>query len=230
MSQKLDWRPHGGVAAVVNKKGRRLMLIAGQSDRDGWNLLAVEGPGGTPTAEEVFDNHAHDAVANDVPLEIALRLGETYADAWLAGDQEALDKCKCPTIRAPEMGPEGEGEGELEADAPVAVRPDRAFADEDIVMRCDGNCSVCRSMSIPELVRTVRGQGACMVEFREPNPDGIPPCKGCLEPDREHDWGVTCKASETLSPFHLHLEKCEQCREHPFALCTKGLTLLQDEA
>jgi hypothetical protein len=177
MSQKLDWRPHGGVAAVINKKGRRLMLIAGQSDHEGWNLLAVEGPGGNPTAEEVFDNHAHDAVANDVPLETALRLAETYAEAWLAGDAEALEKCKCPTIRAPEMGPDGEPE--LEAVRPVDL--DR-------------------------------------------------PCRGCLGLDAEHDFGPTCTLEEKLTPFHLHLEKCSQCREHPFALCTKGLTLLQAEA
>ena len=31
------------------------------------------------------------------------------------------------------------------------------------------------------------------------------------------------------SKFHDHLDECKQCREHPFALCTTGATLLRAE-
>ena len=27
--------------------------------------------------------------------------------------------------------------------------------------------------------------------------------------------------------YHKHLDECEQCREHPFDQCTKGIELLQ---
>jgi hypothetical protein len=27
--------------------------------------------------------------------------------------------------------------------------------------------------------------------------------------------------------FHLHLDECEQCREHPFDLCAAGKTALE---
>jgi len=31
-----------------------------------------------------------------------------------------------------------------------------------------------------------------------------------------------------IEKFHLHLDKCQQCREHPFALCLEGSKLLHD--
>ncbi len=30
--------------------------------------------------------------------------------------------------------------------------------------------------------------------------------------------------------FHAHLDVCEQCRKHPFALCPEGCRLLEAEA
>jgi hypothetical protein len=32
---------------------------------------------------------------------------------------------------------------------------------------------------------------------------------------------------ETRVAFHAHLDVCEQCREHPFALCPKGAAILE---
>jgi hypothetical protein len=29
------------------------------------------------------------------------------------------------------------------------------------------------------------------------------------------------------NPFHRHLDECQQCREHPFALCAAGAVILQ---
>ena len=29
--------------------------------------------------------------------------------------------------------------------------------------------------------------------------------------------------------FHEHLDMCEQCREHPFSLCTEGAKLLLEQ-
>lgn len=35
---------------------------------------------------------------------------------------------------------------------------------------------------------------------------------------------------KTVNEFHDHLDKCRQCREHPFALCLEGTRLLKQEA
>ena len=32
-----------------------------------------------------------------------------------------------------------------------------------------------------------------------------------------------------VNVFHAHLDECEQCREHPFNLCSEGERLLHEE-
>jgi hypothetical protein len=34
------------------------------------------------------------------------------------------------------------------------------------------------------------------------------------------------KVMQDIQNFHDHLDRCEQCRNHPFALCAKGYKLL----
>jgi hypothetical protein len=176
MSQKLDWRPMGGLQAYVIKGDRRLGLIT-TTGADGWNLLAVEASKDASSADEVFEDHSHDSVASDIPLETVMRLGQTYAAAWLAGDQEAIEKCKCETIRAPAM-----------PDDPATF---------DVA-------SLQRAYAVGERL-----------------------CPGCRGLDGEHTFGVTCTLRE--GPFHAHLEKCAQCREHPFALCAEGVQAMSAE-
>jgi len=35
---------------------------------------------------------------------------------------------------------------------------------------------------------------------------------------------------EAIDKFHSHLDVCEQCRNHPFGLCSTGAELLRDAA
>jgi hypothetical protein len=37
-------------------------------------------------------------------------------------------------------------------------------------------------------------------------------------------------ANEKIAKFHTHLDECEQCRNHPFELCSIGASLLHDAA
>lgn len=39
-------------------------------------------------------------------------------------------------------------------------------------------------------------------------------------------WAATRCESPSASRFHDHLDRCEQCREHPMELCRIGLELL----
>lgn len=41
---------------------------------------------------------------------------------------------------------------------------------------------------------------------------------------------VATKEQGGIDKFHAHLDVCEQCREHPFALCPTGDTLLRQAA
>lgn len=51
-------------------------------------------------------------------------------------------------------------------------------------------------------------------------------CEDC----RLNCWGTRLPA-DTPKPvtaaFHEHLDECEQCEQHPFALCSTGARLLQ---
>ena len=64
-----------------------------------WNVLAVEAPrsalqGG---AASLFDNHAHDAIAEDVPEAEGRALAEAYVEKWIAGMPPATP-CACGEI------------------------------------------------------------------------------------------------------------------------------------
>lgn len=37
-------------------------------------------------------------------------------------------------------------------------------------------------------------------------------------------------STKDVDPFHAHLDVCQQCREHPFDLCTVGDLLLKQVA
>lgn len=52
----------------------------------------------------------------------------------------------------------------------------------------------------------------------------------CHEPDFDLEALALppIPAAEGGARFHRHLEACAQCREQPFALCPRGLRLLQE--
>lgn len=41
---------------------------------------------------------------------------------------------------------------------------------------------------------------------------------------------IVAATTDTTRRFHLHLDECGQCRDHPFALCPIGATLLKAAA
>lgn len=101
MPEKLEWRPTGGVAALVyNERGRKLMLMVTAVGTE-WMAVALETPDeDQKSLEQVFDNHAHASIAENVSLETAMTVSAAYAEAWVAGDQEAMERCKCIEIAA----------------------------------------------------------------------------------------------------------------------------------
>ena len=102
MSQKLDWRPAGGVAALATKDGRRLQVMATCNLLDAlWMVVALESREDMNTLDGLFEEHAHATVAENVPMHRAIEAAEAYVAAWLEGDAEAMERCKCREI-APE--------------------------------------------------------------------------------------------------------------------------------
>lgn len=102
MSQKLEWRPAGGVAALATKEGRRLQVMATCNLIEGtWMAVALEAREDADTLEGLFEEHAHATIAEGVSMHRAIEAAEGYVAAWLAGDKEAMERCKCREI-APE--------------------------------------------------------------------------------------------------------------------------------
>lgn len=99
MAKKLEWRPVGGLVAVVERDGRKLMVSVTSVVGSTWSVLAIETTQKTQTADDVFADHAHVSVAEEIPLGIGMTLAEIYAEAWLAKDVEALEQCRCEGVR-----------------------------------------------------------------------------------------------------------------------------------
>jgi len=212
---KLEWRPTGGIGAQVRRGDRKLMILAQSIAGAEWGLFAIETADDAVSTEEVFDDHAHAGLAEDVTLEVAMLLAQTYADAWVANDAEALEKCRCAGIEATTAArtlrpdPHAYDPGEDEPSEGVTGQPytPDPFACLD---RIGQPVQYCRC-------------GKVYV--------GLPCHPGPLH-DAGCDMGEDCVCGALVSsdPFHQHLEVCAQCREHPFKLCSKGLSIMQASA
>lgn len=227
MSQILDWKPAGGVAAVVTRDGRRLMLLATANPVDSvWTLVALESAESADSVEQVFEQHAHASVAENVSLDKALEVAQVYADAWLAGDAEALERCKCKEILP---------ETTLEAET---------ISDDIFLRRADPENPLLKRLAdmVIEKGDSLRPTLEEVLQHQDKSDEHPVDQRRNAELTRElekemeqHDTrcnmgpNCTCSELESLSPFHQHLEVCEQCREHPFALCAKGAVTLRAE-